>query len=365
VTAQLFEDKLVLNARGFSRTLRLGSLLAVRAADYRVTVDTGKGDIVLSMIGHLYEDFAHKLIRAFNEVIFQQLLMKETVHFEAPGQYISPSGESAPAVFRICETALAILPETHMLVRVPYCMIADVETEPYRFAVTDRMGRAYVLQKLGRLTDPFLHEYKKRVAELKRQTREKLSEIAPVDDALADLLMEGLIVPMEYIRAVSPDFAEALHSRLQASDIAQEYAYLQLLSEGSMAVGIKRGLMGERTGEVIHTLTPVFAKNAVILESLGEGAAATYVFRMGLEGSIPPESWRQWLLAFNDSMLAVNFRREPIYLSEKALEEERYENYRGALKRSEGLRKLRTLFLGRATHSGFEAWKRTIESYLA
>ena len=131
-----------------------------------------------------------------------------------------------------------------------------------------------------------------------------------------------------------------------------------------MAVGIKRGLKGELTGEVIHTLTPVFAKNAVILESLGEGAAATYVFRLGLEGSIPPESWRQWLLAFNDSMLAVNYRREPIYLSEEALKAEKYEDYRGALKRSEGLRKLRALLVGRAVHSGFESWKRTIESYL-
>ena len=122
--------------------------------------------------------------------------------------------------------------------------------------------------------------------------------------------------------------------------------------------------MGEMTGEVIHTLTPVFAKNAVILESLGEGAAATYVFRLGLKGSIPPESWRQWLLAFNDSMLAVNYRREPIYLSKEALKAEKYEDYRGALKRSEGLRNLRALLAGRAVHSGFEAWKRTIESYL-
>ena len=364
VTAQLFDDKLVFSAPGFSRTLKLGSLLAVRAADYSVTVSTDEGDIVLSMIGHLYEDFAGKLIRAFNEALFRQLLMKETAHFEAPGQYVSPAGEASPAVFRICETALVILPETHMLVRVPYCMVADVKTEPYRFTVTDRMGRAYVLQKLGRLTDPFLREYQKRVTELRKQTRDKLSEIAPVDDALADLLMEGMIVPMEDVRAISPAFADALDSRLKASDIAQEYEYLKSLADGSMAVGIKRGLMGEMTGEVIHTLTPVFVKNAVILESVGEGAAATYVFRLGLKGSIPPESWRQWLLAFNDSMLAVNYRREPIYLSKEALKAEKYEDYRGALKRSEGLRNLRALLAGRAVHSGFEAWKRTIESYL-
>ena len=169
-----------------------------------MTVSTDEGDIVLSMIGHLYEDFAGKLISAFNEALFRQLLMKETAHFEAPGQYISPAGEMSPAVFRICETALVMLPETHMLVRVPYCMVANVKTEPYRFTVTDRMGRAYVLQKLGRLTDPFLREYQKRVTGLRKQTRDKLSEIAPVDDALADLLMEGMIVPMEDVARYRP-----------------------------------------------------------------------------------------------------------------------------------------------------------------
>jgi hypothetical protein len=33
------------------------------------------------MIGHQFEDFARKLIRAYNEVLFHELLMKETVRF--------------------------------------------------------------------------------------------------------------------------------------------------------------------------------------------------------------------------------------------------------------------------------------------
>ena len=364
VTAQLFDDRLVFRAPGFLRILRLGAVLAVKAADYQVAIGTDGGDIVLSRIGHLYEDFAHKLIRAFNEVIFKQLLMSEDVHFEAPGQYVSPTGEMSPAVFRICETALVIIPETHMLMRVPCCMIARVKNEPYRFEVTDRLGRVFGLQKLGWQTDNFLSEYAKRISELRAQTRGKLSEIAPADDALADLLMEGMIVPEEEIGAVSPAFADAMHSRLSSSEIAKEYEYLHTLS-GDMAVGVKRGLMGGLTGETIHTLTPVFEKNIVVLESLGEAAAATYVFRMSMDGSPSRDGWQQWLLAFNDSMLAVNYRREPIYLSEDALKAEKYENYRGALHRSEGLRRLRALFVGRVSHNGFELWKKNIESYMA
>ncbi len=364
VTAQLFKDRLVFKKPDFSRTVRLGALLAVKAADYRITVSTDREDLLLSKIGHLYEDFAHKLIRAFNEVIFKQLLMSEKTHFEAAGQYASPAGETSPAVFRICETALVIMPETHMLVRLPFCLIANVCNEPYCFTVTDKLGRVYALQKLGWQTENFVREYDKRISALRNQTCEKLCEIAPADDALAGLLMEGMIVPEEDVRTLSPSFADALYSRLQKSDIAQECAYLRTLS-GDMAVGIKRGLMGELTGETIHTLTPVFGKNIVILESLGEGAAATYVFRMSEDGQVSRDNWRQWLLAFNDSMLAVNYRREPIYLSDEALKTEKYENYRGALHRSEGLQRLRTLFVGRAAHSGFEGWEKTIESYMA
>ena len=363
VTAELYDDRLIFGAPGFARTLRLGTLMSVSAADYSVTIDTGRGDIVLSMIGHLYEDFAHRLIRAFNEVIFTQLLMNEKVHFEAPGQYISPSGGTTQAVFRICETALAVLPETHMLVRIPFCMVARVNIEPYRFEVTDKLGRVYVLQKLGRLTDPFLREYKTRVTDLRQQTREKLSEVAPVDDDMAEVLMEGMIVPMEDIRRLSPTFADALQTRLSSSEVAEEYSYLRTLSD-DMAIGIKRGLMGELTGETIHTLTPVFGRNIMILESLGDSAAATYVFRMSPDGRASRDAWRKLLLAFNDSMLAVNYRREPIYLSEEALTADKYENYRGALHRSEGLRVLRSLFVGRVPHSGCEAWRKAINTYL-
>ncbi len=363
ITAQLFDDKLVFNSPCFTSTLRLGTLLAVSAAEYRIIIVTNHGDIELSMLGHLYEDFAHKLLWAFNEMVFKQLLMSEKAYFEASGQYTSSEGQTSAAVFRICETALVILPQTHMLVRVPYCMIAQMKRELYRFEVTDRRGRIFVLQKLGWKTENFLREYDKRIAELRKQTREKLSLIAPADDALAQLLMEGMIVPEQDVRALSSVFADGLHNRLLSSQITQEYSYIRILSE-DMAIGIKRGLMGALTGEIIHTLTPVFEKNLVIMESLGEGAAATYLFRMSAKGQTSRDEWRQWLLSFNDSMLAVNYRREPIYLSEEALAAEKHEHYRGALHRSEGLRRLRELFVGRVSHSGFESWKEKLEAYL-
>lgn len=352
VTAQLFEDVLELSGSGFSRTVKLSTISAVEAANYRVVVRHKSGDIFLSMIGHLYEDFVRYFVSAFNEIVFRESLMSETTHYEAKGQYVS--GVTAAAVFRICETALVVLPQTHALVRIPFCLMAQVKNEPYRFTIIDKQGNSHVLQKLGFSTDDFLREFHKREAALVKQTKEKLSCIAPVSDALAKLMMEGLVVAVDQIRTVSASFADALEAKLSAQ-MPQEFGYLSAVSS-QLAVGVKRGLMGSLTGESIVLLAPVGAK--VIMESLGEAAAATYVFDMG------QTPWEDFLPAFNESMLAVNFRREPIYMSDEALASEKHETYRNAIARCGALATLRKQYLGRVAHSGFDTWKASLDAYI-
>ena len=352
-SAQLFDDFLILSGPGFNRRIKLNTISGVSAADYHIDVTMPKGNVTLSQIGHLYEDFVRHFVRAYNEIIFKESLMSEAVHYETKGQYISPAGEISAAVFRICETALVILPETHALVRIPFCLVTAVKNEPYRFTISDKGGRQYVLQKLGFSTDNFLREYKQREAELVRLTKEKLSAIAPADDELALLMMEGLVTPITDIRGVSAAFADALERKL-TEQMPEEYGYLKSVSE-AMAVGIKRGLMGDLTGESIILLAQ--AGSRVIMESLGGSAAATYVFQMN-------QPWLSFLPAFNESMLAVNFRREPIYLSDEALLTGKYEAYHNALTRCQALVNLRTQYKGRVAHSGFEAWKRSLDAYL-
>ena len=357
ISAALFDDMLELKAGGFSRSIKLGDVVLVSAESYKITITTQNETIVLSMIGHWYEDFAKRLIRACNEVFFVQSLMREKVHFEAQGQYIAPGGVPEPALFRICETAIAVLPDAHALVRIPFCMVDSESVEPYCFRITDKHGRVYALQKLGRVTDKFLSEYNQRVATLIKQTTERLSQIGPVSKELARLMMEGLVTPMARISAVSPEFAAALEKHIAASQIAQEYAYIQSVSS-DMAVGIKRGLMGELTGESLLLLAPVADRKRVIMESLG-ASAATYVFNMDDD-----TSFAHFLPMFNESMLAVNFRREPIYMSDKALKDEKHEAYRYAVMRCPALVRLRAQFAGRVKHSGFESWKNALGAYI-
>jgi hypothetical protein len=113
-----------------------------------------------------------------------------------------------------------------------------------------------------------------------------------------------------------------------------------------MAAGIKRGLMGGVTGNYIWVFVPIYgtssAGNAIALEAVSisngdkisdpngdftiSGAAgATYFFRLvrrqqysklGLNDL--DNKCDESISHLNELMLDLNFRREPIYLSERA-----------------------------------------------
>jgi hypothetical protein len=63
-------------------------------------------------------------------------------------------------------------------------------------------------------------------------------------------------------------------------------------------------------------------------------------------------------------MLSINFRREPIYLSEKKLKEPQYQKYVYSIHRLPELRDLRGLFIDRVVHSSKEQWKKDVTDLL-
>jgi hypothetical protein len=62
----------------------------------------------------------------------------------------------------------------------------------------------------------------------------------------------------------------------------------------------------------------------------------------------------------------VNFRREPVYLPDAALQEQpRYRRYAIGCRRLPALRELRAAYLGRAIHSSMDAWSTQVQTILA
>jgi hypothetical protein len=65
------------------------------------------------------------------------------------------------------------------------------------------------------------------------------------------------------------------------------------------------------------------------------------------------------------AMIDINFRREPIFLSENQLATPKYAQYRFAIAKMPSLKALRNLFIGRVIHLSTEQWKSDVTSLLA
>jgi hypothetical protein len=158
--------------------------------------------------------------------------------------------------------------------------------------------------------------------------------------------------------------------------------------------------MGDVTGTYVWLLIPIYGNdnaycNAIAFEATGlpfsttgEGSnaekakanmleatgSATYFFRAierneytALATDIEELDARfdTTMRQINEMMLAINFRREPIYLSEEKLNAEpQYARYRYAIQKVPSLRSLRKLFIGRVVHSSFDQWKNDVRELL-
>jgi hypothetical protein len=98
--------------------------------------------------------------------------------------------------------------------------------------------------------------------------------------------------------------------------------------------------------------------NAVAQEVASESGHATYLFRL-----TEPDRWSslseedqarevvRGIARLNRALLQLNFRREPIYLSDDQIQTGQYTRYRVALRKLDHLRWARQAFLGRAIHN--------------
>jgi hypothetical protein len=206
---------------------------------------------------------------------------------------------------------------------------------------------------------------------------------------LARLMKEGRAARRLDIEAVSPGLWGRLEKKLETIGLADEYAFLKSLAdEKRMCIGVKRGLMGDLTGEYVWFLAPIYGTNpkqpgnAIAMEAAasGEGESsgrgggkATYLFRVAAPADYArlktpgelEDAVDQAITRINRCLLAINFRREPVYLSEEQMWEPRYARYQFAVQRIPELRELRALFIGRVIHSSPEQWQKDLRDLLA
>jgi len=367
-------------------------VMEIKDEDYKITLKLGLGEeVTMTQLGYEYENFLKNLYRLRGELLLRYMLMNEgciATNIDANYQYVDPSGrrQKGACEARVYESAVVVLPEKADPIRIPLCYLRSSLREEYTYSLSADVGEVLTLSQMGEKTDFFDRSLSKALAGVETRSQEFLSALRlGVDPAVvrraAMLLGDGKAASGEEIQTISIQLWKGLEEKLRLVGIGDEYDYLKKLSNpGKIKIGIKRGLMGDRTGEYVWFMAPIYSSdpsqpgNAVVLEAASNEASgrATYIFRImdrrdyrtGVPKAQLEDIVGSFLHLVNRCLIEINFRREPIYLTEESLMEPEYERYLYAVKRLAGLRILRDNFIGRVAHSSPEKWRSEISSLL-
>lgn len=359
---------------------------SIEALDYRIHIKRFQnGELTLFYLGYAYEDFLAQLIRLRNDVILHDLLIKERLLLEkVEGVWFAPEGKHGlPCEIRLYDTALVVLPFNGELMRLHYSEILEVTKEDYRINIRCEDQGIYSIGQLGRQLDWLMEHFEAAMIGLAKKTQALLQTVIPqlsteTLDRLVPLLREGKSAMRWQIDQIDPKAWNALEERLAVSGAYEEYRFLASLAQNDrISIGIKRGLMGDLTGEYCWFLIPIYSPdpekpgNLVALEAAGtDQSKATYFFRMmeyeAYRSMLNMDELHQrvdsFLRELNRAMIAVNFRREPIYLTDERLQSQEYAGYRFAVTKIPGLKMLRSHFIGRVIHSN--RWRENVEALI-
>lgn len=389
-TARLDEEQLYLLPKfGEPLLIPLRDILDITAEDYRLCLAlTSKETLMLFHLGYRYEDFARVLFRLRNELIMKDMLMHESLRksgVEADFVLSDEAGaekQKGKCEPRLYETGIVILPEKGEVIRIPYSDIAEINEQDFALALTTEYGEKVVFSRMGRQFNPWKKALSEGMNELSIKVQSSLKDLLPTADPLsirtaARYMKEGKAARRSDIESISPVLWSELETKLELVGVKEEYDFLKSLSQQQkICIGLKRGLLGDLTGEYIWFLIPIYSTsptepgNAVAMEAASsEGAGkATYFFRLVSREAYPKfnniedlhKAADEFVKRINRSMIAINFRREPIYLPEEKLSEPQYQKYKIAIQKMPALQTLRTHFIGRVIHRTAEQWENDV-----
>lgn len=387
-------DKLVLQkASADAFSLPYLAISTISHGDYRIHL-RWDGDNALSLFhfGYHYEDFLHTLIRLRNEAILKGLLMQETLVLAGvDGDFVLEAAggqrQSGHCEARIYETALILMAEDGELVRVHFGDLERVSHNDYKTIIETAEGNRLTLSMMGKKYDLFTTTLAKTMNRLTEITYETLKRLWPGEEssslhALAKLIKDSQAVSKSAINRISPRLWATMESFLRETNIGPAYDYLSAMAQQDrICIGVKRGLMGDLTGETVWFLIPIYSANpdepgnAIAMEAASteeEGGHATYFFRLFCRQSanrpasideMHAEAGRK-ICQLNRCLTAINFRREPIYLPKEQLLSPRAEKYLYAVANLPELAILREHFIGRVIHSSMEQWQNNVMDLL-
>ncbi len=327
------------------------SSLDIGATDLRL--QTTMGPIRLFMLGRRFDRAAELISRWYEKGKLADSLMPEKPEetFDEVQYELSRKGKRQ-GVVRLYSTFASVTDAKNGHARrIPYSYIRDILDEGLSVNIRMLKGPDIAVSMLGRRKDALI----RRVAELRRGLSSGLAAaigaMVGIDSEsglkmLGECLPDGRGVVMPALEGKSAEIAAAISGFLAASRVGPLMA-----AADEIAVGAKKGLMGELDGDylwIVARIGSIAVFDAVSAEL--ESSRAAYVFSCDggvFPGFIDDLSW---------GLTSIGFRREPLYLSDEKLKAPGYESYLQALEDVAELRRLRQQLASRVTHSGEDSW---------
>lgn len=349
---------------------------SVYAIKMRLTGGTG---LEISRLGYQYEDFWRAFWQARNAILINDLLLKEpTDRGRVNGQASRYGADLGGCVVQFYETSFLVLPRTSEPFKIQYGDVNEMKVVDFKIILADDRGET-VLSQLGERFDLSVKTINDGMTKISLETQRQIKEMMPALDSLAvrqlaDAMRDGRCVARSLVDGLAPGAWDNIEKFLAVAGIREGYDYLksQAGAGNEAYVGIKRAMMGSLAGDYVWFLMPLETYNAIAMEATSqEGAGkATYFFRLGPRSdfsagkkySLP--DLEKIVSAVQQCVKRINFRREPIYLSEEKLKEPKYWKYKFILDKIPELEFLRGIFIGRVFHRSSEQWQKDAQELL-
>jgi hypothetical protein len=410
-------------AEGSPLAFDLGDIDTLEAGEWDVRLTLYSGPtLTLRRFGKALSDFARELLDAYRGRLVQCLLvsdLNEVARFNARVQLQSPDRACAgPAEIRLYESNLAVLPDAAAGFQWRLADLAPVEFDETNYAVVfSCAGERLTVGHLGKRTGELAERVRALIAALNERTARTLHALFPFLEPgqfrrAASLLRDGACVPMTDLDAVHASIRQVLIDKVVDGDLE---AYVKALADRASGQAWHAGLKVIRhdraesdaaaepapagnarasavpaggrvqpeeasaseaprdptvfeAGDGLEVLYWFFfplaagkgAPTHVAWEATSREGRATYLFRLQ-----PGESAERAIAAINRGLVALNFRREPIYLDAPTLELElRYRHYAIAQRKVSDMGRVRQAFVGRAIHRTPASWARQLDAML-
>ena len=353
--------------------------------DFELTLFAGRR-VQLKQFGAAFSTMSEELLAAWRDRTVRCLLLEDLEEVARYTATAGLNGPPAPAEIRLYKSNIAVLPLDGPPIQWRLAEVDAATFDDATYTVTLQSGGdRLAIAKLAKKTDEFRGNLDGAIGDLRTHEAEVLHTTFPFLDPdqlqrLIEVMPEGRSVPLSALRAIHAKLPDALIAHAVTDPLRPYFDALRKRSEGdALMTGFKFTRPDEeKADEENEQADPEEAAPApdgnddkqalffwfffplsggrVAWEATTGSGRATYFFDA-------PAPVDQAIAHLTRGLALINFRREPVYLSDESLEQQqRFRRYAIGCRKLPDLRTLRAAFRGRAIHTSLEAWTSQVEA---